>query len=163
VIDAQEALRIGLVNKLVPHEDLSKATREFALKFVKNAPIPIALAKKALQNYARLDLAQALDHEQIAQEICRKTEDRAEGMKSFVEKREPGSRKDEICSFLMTGDSAEFAEVRSSPVSFHPKLPFCGRGLWEGCGWSIVVLRLNHPHSPSPSRGGKIEFRINTS
>ena len=53
------------------------------------APIPIALAKKALQNYARLDLIQALDHEQIAQEICRKTEDRVEGMKSFVEKREP--------------------------------------------------------------------------
>jgi len=89
VIDAQEALRIGLVNKLVPHEELPQATREFALKFVKNAPIPMALAKKALQNYARLDLAQALDHEQIAQEICRKTEDRAEGMKSFVEKRNP--------------------------------------------------------------------------
>jgi enoyl-CoA hydratase/carnithine racemase len=89
VIDAQEALRIGLVNRVVAHEELPKATREFALKFVRNAPIPIALAKKALQNYARLDLAQALDHEQIAQEICRKTEDRAEGMKSFVEKRDP--------------------------------------------------------------------------
>jgi translation elongation factor EF-G len=49
----------------------------------------IALAKKTLQNYARLDLIQALDHEQIAQEICRKTEDRVEGMKSFVEKRAP--------------------------------------------------------------------------
>ncbi len=89
VIDAAEAMRIGLVNKVVPHEELTRATREFALKFAKNAPIPIALAKKALRNYARMDLVQALDHEQIAQEICRKTEDRDEGMRSFVEKREP--------------------------------------------------------------------------
>jgi len=77
------------VNKVVPHEELPQATKEFALKFVKNAPIPIALAKKGLQHYMQMDLAQALDHERLAQEICRKTEDRAEGMKSFVEKREP--------------------------------------------------------------------------
>lgn len=89
VIDAQEALRIGLVNKVVPHDELAKATREFAGKFMKSAPIPVALAKKALQNYTRVDLGQALDHERFAQSICWSTEDRQEGMKSFVEKREP--------------------------------------------------------------------------
>jgi 2-(1,2-epoxy-1,2-dihydrophenyl)acetyl-CoA isomerase len=89
VIDAQEALRIGLVNKVVPHEELPKATKEFALKFIKNAPIPISLAKRALQNYSRIDLVQALDYERLAQTICWDTEDRAEGMKSFLEKREP--------------------------------------------------------------------------
>lgn len=89
VIDAQEALRIGLVNKVVPHEELPAATRAFAMKFVKTAPIPIGLAKKALQVYHRVDLSQALDHERFAQVICWNTEDRAEGMKSFVEKREP--------------------------------------------------------------------------
>jgi len=89
VIDAQEALRIGLVNKVVPHDELPMATKAFAMKFVKNAPIPIALAKKALQNYSRIDLAQALDQERLAQTICWNTEDRAEGMKSFLEKREP--------------------------------------------------------------------------
>ncbi len=89
VIDAREALRLGLVNKVVPHEELPAATRAFALKFVKNAPIPIALAKKALQNFPRIDLAQALDHERFAQAFCWNTEDRTEGMKSFVEKREP--------------------------------------------------------------------------
>ena len=67
VIDAQEALRIGLVNRVVPHEELPMATKAFAMKFVKNAPIPIALAKKALQNYSRIDLAQALDQERLAQ------------------------------------------------------------------------------------------------
>jgi len=89
VIDAQEALRIGLVNKVVPHDELPKATKEFAQKFMKSAPIPVALAKKALQNYSRIDLAQALDHERFAQAICWNTEDRVEGMKSFMEKREP--------------------------------------------------------------------------
>jgi enoyl-CoA hydratase/carnithine racemase len=89
VIDAQEALRIGLVNKLVPHEELPKATKEFAMKFMKSAPVPVALAKKALQNYSRIELAQAMDNEHLVQSICWNTEDRQEGMKSFVEKREP--------------------------------------------------------------------------
>jgi len=89
VIDAHEALRIGLVNKVVPHDELPKATKEFAMKFMKSAPIPVALAKKALQNYSRLDLAQALDYERLAQSLCWNSEDREEGMKSFVEKREP--------------------------------------------------------------------------
>ena len=89
IIDAQEASRIGLVNKVVPHEELSAATKAFAMKFIKNAPIPIVLAKKALQNYSRIDLAQALDHERLAQSLCWNTEDREEGMKAFVEKREP--------------------------------------------------------------------------
>lgn len=89
VIDAAEALRIGLVNRVVPHEELAAATHEFALKLAKNAPIPIALAKKFLQQFSRLDLGQALDHERFAQEICQHTEDRVEGMKSFVEKRPP--------------------------------------------------------------------------
>jgi len=89
VIDASEALRIGLVNQVVPHEELATATRQFALTLAKNAPIPIALAKKCLQQFSRLDLGQALDHERFAQEICQRTEDWAEGTRSFVEKRPP--------------------------------------------------------------------------
>ncbi len=89
VIDAQEAFRIGLLNKVVPHEELPAATKAFAAKFMKSAPIPVALAKKGLQNLFRFDLAQALDHERFANTFCWNTEDRQEGMKSFVEKREP--------------------------------------------------------------------------
>ena len=89
VIDAQEAYRIGLVNKVVPHDELPRATKEFAMKFMKSAPIPVALAKKGLQNYSRIDLVQALDHEALAQTACWGSEDREEGMKSFLEKREP--------------------------------------------------------------------------
>jgi len=89
MINAQEALRIGLVNMVVPHEKLIEATRAFAMKFVNNAPIPIALAKNALRVYSRIDLYQALDYERFAQGVCWNSEDRSEGMNSFIEKRDP--------------------------------------------------------------------------
>jgi len=89
VIDANEALRIGMVNRVVPHEELNIATKELARKIVKNAPLPISLAKRGLQNFYKMDLAQALDYEAYAIGICVNTEDREEGFKSFLEKREP--------------------------------------------------------------------------
>jgi enoyl-CoA hydratase/carnithine racemase len=89
VIDAHEALRIGMVNRVVPHEELNLATTELAQKIVKNAPIPISLAKRGLQSFYKMDLAQALDYEAYALGICTNTEDRKEGFRSFLEKREP--------------------------------------------------------------------------
>ncbi len=89
VIDAQEALRIGLVNKVVPHDELASATKEFARKLLKSAPVAVALAKKGLQTFSRIELAQSLENERLAQAVCWNTEDREEGMKSFLEKREP--------------------------------------------------------------------------
>lgn len=89
IIDANEALRIGMVNKVVPHEELNPATKELAKKIVKNAPISISLAKRGLQNFSKMDLAQALDYEAYACGICVNTEDRIEGFKAFLEKREP--------------------------------------------------------------------------
>ena len=89
IIDANEALRIGMVNKVVPHEELNLATKELAKKIVKNAPMPISLAKRGLQNFYKMDLAQALDYEAYANGICVNTEDRMEGFKAFLEKREP--------------------------------------------------------------------------
>jgi enoyl-CoA hydratase/carnithine racemase len=89
VIDAQEALRIGLVNRVVPHDDLSRATRELVQKIVRNAPLPIALAKRGLQNFYKMDLSQALDYEAYTIGICVSSDDRKEGFKSFLEKREP--------------------------------------------------------------------------
>ncbi len=88
-IDAVEALRIGLVNRVVPHENLASATKELARKIVQNAPLPISLAKRGLQNSYKMDLAQALDYEAYAVGICGNTEDRIEGFKSFLEKRDP--------------------------------------------------------------------------
>jgi 2-(1,2-epoxy-1,2-dihydrophenyl)acetyl-CoA isomerase len=89
VIDAQEALRIGMVNKVVPHDELGKATRELTHKISKNAPLPMALAKRGLQNFYKMDLAQAVDYETFTIGICRNSEDYKEGFRSFLEKREP--------------------------------------------------------------------------
>lgn len=88
-IDAQEALRIGLVNRLVPHDELPAATGELAARIAKNAPIPIAFAKRGLQNFPKWDLAQALDYESYALSVTLKSQDIIEGFSAFLEKREP--------------------------------------------------------------------------
>ena len=89
VVGAEEALKIGLVNKLVPHEELAQTTRDFAERIARNAPIPIAFAKRGLQNFSKWDLAQALDYESYVLEVCKQSEDFLEGFSSFLEKREP--------------------------------------------------------------------------
>ncbi len=89
VVGAEEALRIGMVNRVVPHEELHPVTREFAERIAKNAPIPVAFAKRGLQNFTRWDLAQALDYESYVLEVCKQSEDFMEGFASFLEKREP--------------------------------------------------------------------------
>jgi enoyl-CoA hydratase/carnithine racemase len=89
VIDAEEAYKLGMVNKVVPHDDLMPAVYDLAGRIAKNAPIPIALAKRGLQNFNRWDLPQALDYEAYALSACRKSEDVEEGFKAFLEKRDP--------------------------------------------------------------------------
>lgn len=89
VIGAQEALEIGMVNKVVPHEELMPATMAMADRMAKNAPIPMAFAKRALQNYHKWDLAQALDYEAYVLSVTMKSKDIAEGFKAFLEKRDP--------------------------------------------------------------------------
>jgi len=89
IIDAATAYEIGLVNKVVPHEDLQDATREMARRIAKNAPIPIAFAKRGLQNFSRWDLPQALDYEAYVLEVIMKSDDIIEGFTAFIEKREP--------------------------------------------------------------------------
>jgi len=89
VIDADKAFEYGMVNKVVAHEDLIAATDEMANRIADNAPIPIAFAKRGLQNFQKWDLAQALDYESYALEVCMKSEDIIEGFGAFLEKRDP--------------------------------------------------------------------------
>lgn len=88
-LGAEEALRIGLVNRVVSDDELQSVSHELAVAIAKNAPIPIAFAKRGLQNFQRWDLPQALDYESYVLELCRKTEDVVEGFAAFLEKREP--------------------------------------------------------------------------
>lgn len=89
IIDSAEAFRIGLVNKVYPHEEFENSVKQFALRIAKNAPIPIAFAKRGLQNFQQWDLAQALDYESYVLEVCMKSNDIVEGFGAFLEKREP--------------------------------------------------------------------------
>jgi enoyl-CoA hydratase len=68
---------------------LTPATKELAQRIAENAPIPVALANRGLQHFYRMDLAQTLDDEAFAIGICANGEDRKEGFKAFLEKREP--------------------------------------------------------------------------
>lgn len=89
VIDAQEAFTLGMVNKVVPHEELMAITSRMAQRIAGNAPIPIAFAKRGLQNFYKWDLAQALDYESYVLGVTMKTEDIKEGFTAFLEKRDP--------------------------------------------------------------------------
>lgn len=89
IIGAEEALRIGLVNKVVPHDELASATKKIAGRIAKNAPVSIALIKRGLQNFYKMDITQAVDFESYCLRICFDTEDSKEGFRSFLEKRAP--------------------------------------------------------------------------
>jgi enoyl-CoA hydratase/carnithine racemase len=89
VIDAAEALRLGVISRVVAPEELMPAAQELARKIAAGPPIAIRLAKRALYHNADCDLRQALEFETFAQNICRETDDAAEGIRAFVEKRPP--------------------------------------------------------------------------
>ena len=87
--DAKEAERLGLVNKVVPHGELMKVTRELAIKIARGPSVAVDLIKRGVHKGAVGDLESQLDFETLAQRICFQTEDFQEGITSFLEKREP--------------------------------------------------------------------------
>ena len=89
VIDAAEALRLGIVSQVVAPEDLIPAAQTLARAIAAGPPIAIRLAKRGLYRNAESDLRTALEYETFAQNTCFETEDAAEGIKAFVEKRAP--------------------------------------------------------------------------
>jgi 2-(1,2-epoxy-1,2-dihydrophenyl)acetyl-CoA isomerase len=89
VIDANEALRLGIVNAVVAPETLMAETQKLARKIADGPPVAIQLAKRAIYHSQDADLRAGLEFETFAQGICRETEDSKEGVKAFVEKRAP--------------------------------------------------------------------------
>ena len=86
---ADEALRAGLVNRVVPAEELESATRELALRLAKSPTKAIGLAKRAINRALTMDLDQALDYEVYGQETAGASDDHREGIAAFLEKRAP--------------------------------------------------------------------------
>lgn len=88
-IPAEEALSIGLVNQVVPHEKLLETARSLALQISGNGPIAIQQAKFAVSKGMDAPLEVGLNIESNAYWICIPTEDRQEGLRAFREKRKP--------------------------------------------------------------------------
>ena len=89
MVDAAEAERIGLVNRVVPHEDLEAAVGEVAGRLAKKPALALALAKEALRKSLSADLEEMLDFEVRAQDEAFRSADALEGTRAFVERREP--------------------------------------------------------------------------
>jgi 2-(1,2-epoxy-1,2-dihydrophenyl)acetyl-CoA isomerase len=89
IIDAEEALRLGLVNRVVPTGDLRQATLALAGRIAEGPPKVLALAKHLLNRSANVDLPGALELEAFAQSVALTGEDHQEGLRAFFEKRPP--------------------------------------------------------------------------
>jgi enoyl-CoA hydratase len=89
IIDAREALRIGLVQKVVPAADLMSEAKRIATMISSKAPLAIAACKRTINNGAQLSIDDALELEALEFGILVDTEDIKEGTSAFLEKRKP--------------------------------------------------------------------------
>ena len=86
-INAQEALRIGLVERVVPKGQAVEEAKKLLKKIMTKGPVAIKMAKKAINEGLGMSLRGGLDLEASCQGVCFSTEDKNEGAKAFLEKR----------------------------------------------------------------------------
>lgn len=89
VVDAGEALRLGLVQRVVAPGDLPEAVAETAARLAAGPPIGLRLTKQALHGSLERDFASQLAFESGAQTVCLLSEDHAEGVRAFLDRRPP--------------------------------------------------------------------------
>lgn len=89
IITAHDALSLGLVNRVVPIEDLETTVNAMAERLAAAPSIALAKIKKGLNNGERMDLSSALEFEAVNQDECFHSHDFLEGVRAFVEKRKP--------------------------------------------------------------------------
>ncbi len=88
-IDANEAYRIGLVNKVVPLANLLPEAKALANRIAGKAPVAVRLSKAAINEGLNMDQARGIAHEAELFGLCFATADQKEGMGAFIEKRKP--------------------------------------------------------------------------
>ena len=88
-VDAQEAYRLGMVSKVAPHAELMDATLELATRIAQGPTYSMAMIKRLVHKSLHTDLAESLRLAGPAQNIARRTSDHQEGVRAFVEKRQP--------------------------------------------------------------------------
>jgi 2-(1,2-epoxy-1,2-dihydrophenyl)acetyl-CoA isomerase len=89
-IDAKDAERLGMVNKVVPHDGLMQAAWEFAQSLAKGPSLAIEMIKRMAYGSMKADsVFTQMAVEDFMQQVCRESEDVREGVMGFLEKREP--------------------------------------------------------------------------
>jgi enoyl-CoA hydratase/carnithine racemase len=89
IISAQEAERLGLVNRVVPVDELDAFVDDWAAKLAAGPPLALSMTKAMLNASANLSMADAVEREAVAQSLNFSTQDTAEAMLAFVQKRPP--------------------------------------------------------------------------
>ena len=89
LIDAAEALRMGLVNRVVPQDELDRKAREMAALLAAKSPLAVETAKKAFYTAADMEYHKAFEHMTNSLARLCTTEDAREGINAFFEKRKP--------------------------------------------------------------------------
>jgi 2-(1,2-epoxy-1,2-dihydrophenyl)acetyl-CoA isomerase len=92
MVPAEEALRLGLFNRVVPQERLADETRALAAALAAKPPLALAMAKRAVYGSDDASLSRMLDVELEHQLACFQSEDAKEGLRAFLEKRTPAFR-----------------------------------------------------------------------
>jgi enoyl-CoA hydratase len=89
MVDAQEALRIGLVNRVVPREKLLEESRSLLRKMLANGPVSLRFTLEAVNRGLEMPIGEALAFEATLFGLICTTEDMKEGTRAFLEKRPP--------------------------------------------------------------------------
>ncbi len=89
LVDAQEALRLGIVKKVVPAEQLMPATLELAGEIARMPPIPVQMARRMTYRSLDMNILGIMEMQGPLHLITQMSEDHKEGTKAFLEKREP--------------------------------------------------------------------------
>ena len=88
-IDAKEAYRIGLINRLTPKGEALSSAKSLVKTYAQRAPLSLALVKRAVRRGMQMDLASAIEFETYLVTTIYGTEDKQEGISAFLEKRTP--------------------------------------------------------------------------
>ncbi|MFC1858686.1 enoyl-CoA hydratase [Thermodesulfobacteriota bacterium] len=89
LLDADEALRMGLVNRIVTRDDLEKTVRDYAAIIVANAPMTLKAVKASIKEYLKDAEKQDLNRISRMVKACFDSDDYTEGRRAFMEKRQP--------------------------------------------------------------------------